>query len=101
MRARDLLRKLAEDFEKNLSKGTLIEPVKFFVGHPEFTADIKGGVSFYLRVGVVEPVMVKVLVSAGTVYGFDKVQVSVFMPYKEASGAKIAELVDSLIMFKK
>lgn len=43
MRTRDLLRKLAEDFEKNLSKGTLIEPVKFFVGYPEFTADIKGG----------------------------------------------------------
>lgn len=35
MRARDLLRKLAEDFEKNLSKGTLIEPVKFFVGSPQ------------------------------------------------------------------
>lgn len=101
MRTRDLLRKLAEDFEKNLSKGTLIEPVKFFVGYPEFTADIKGGVSLYLRVEVVEPVMVKVLVSGGTVYGFDQVKVSVFMPYKEASGAKIAELVDSLIMFKK
>lgn len=42
MRARDLLRKLAEDFEKNLSKGTLIEPIKFFVGSPEFKADIKG-----------------------------------------------------------
>lgn len=46
MRARDLLRKLAEDFEKNLSKGALIEPVKFFVGSPEFTADIKGGYPF-------------------------------------------------------
>lgn len=45
--------------------------------------------------------MVKVLVSGGTVYGFDMTKVSVFMPYKEASGAKIAELVDSLIMFKK
>lgn len=101
MRARDLLRKLAEDFEKNLSKGTLIEPVKFFVGSPEFTADIKGGVSLYLRVEVVEPCMVKVLVSGGTVYGFDMMKVSVFMPYKEASGAKIAELVDSLITFKK
>lgn len=49
MRANDLLRKLAEDFEKNLSKGTLIEPIKFSVGSPEFKADIKGGVSFYLR----------------------------------------------------
>lgn len=101
MKTRDLLRKLAEDFEKNLSKGILIEPIKFFVGSPEFTADIKGGVSFYLRVEVVEPVMVKGLVSGGTVYGFDMTKVSVFMPYKEASGAKIAELVDSLIMFKK
>lgn len=41
------------------------------------------------------------LVSGGTVYGFDMTKVPVFMPYKEASGAKIAELVDSLIMFKK
>ena len=101
MKSRELLKKLAEDFEKNLSKGTLIEPVKFFVGYPEFTADIKGGVSFYLRVKAVEPCAVKVLVSEGAIYGFDRIQVSVVMPYQEASGAKIAELVDSLIMFKK
>lgn len=45
--------------------------------------------------------MVKVLVSEGAIYGFDRIQVSVVMPYQEASGAKIAELVDSLIMFKR
>lgn len=45
--------------------------------------------------------MVNVLVSGGTFVGFDMTKVSVVMPYKEASGAKIAELVDSLIMFKK
>lgn len=101
MRSRDLLRKLAEDFEKNLSNGTLVEPIKFNAFSPSFMATVKGRSILSLRVEVVEPCMVKVLVSGGTVYGFDMTKVSVFMPYKEASGAKIAELVDSLIMFKK